>query len=442
MVDTVQRVIECMGARNSTWNMAKGGELRNVRAGSGFIRGGSFASIRRAMARWPDQTFTERVNASVPWPITYAGEKDKAENTGVELRRLGLIIHDGRRWVWAFRDAKLYAKQVVNANDDGGVLGKEQDRGNGSIVVHPRDNIGHECWPDKTIGAFPAERFNGRPDRALFAAARCFVIGVQARLVLLDPNGPDDRYKAHKVIQVGHDGFVIPRPGARYKTLGGEQTSRFGAGYPFGVMDLDCTAWLDVTSEWQWFIMGTPDGVAGYIADQPPPWDFTWGKKVDWATAETLMSLAEFKASGVPDFDAYGDSPAPAPAPTPNPTPAPEPAPVPAPEPDPPNPVALAIGRLHAIRAEVDKAISLLADAANGAPTPSQPERSDEWLIARIAEAVASVTTHTLNASAMAGWLAHFKKPEFAVMDDAALRAALAEQAARDTAKYNWPRAN
>ena len=210
-------------------------------------------------------TFVNSVRAIVPWLWVFAGPGHASSNTVVEARNLFAQARRGSngQWEFFFEGARL---GVTNANS--AVYGSHAQVLRGfrdELTSYYRTGGGAniESWAEDTVPSRDIVPFYGGYNRSLLADATAFCVGVQVRLALLDPNGPNDIAQSRFVVACGFDAFVGGQP-YRYDYWG----------WPLDAMDGGHDRWQILRST-DWTAIGSipMDRGSGHYEDPatPPP---------------------------------------------------------------------------------------------------------------------------------------------------------------------------
>jgi hypothetical protein len=194
--------------------------------------------------------FTTNVQCCVQWAWAFCAPGHASTNTCIEIRNVfAQAKHATRGWEFFYEGARL-GTGSVNISAAGTPFGSPRlgQRADGLTTwICPDGSRGIELWPADTNPSRGIVGFYGARNRDLMATAQCFVLGFQARLAKIDPNGPDDRAAARFVITTGAD-F------AREYASDEDRYDRYG--WPYTVMDggsdlwepLTATDWIAITA--------------------------------------------------------------------------------------------------------------------------------------------------------------------------------------------------
>ena len=209
--------------------------------------------------------YRDTVDAMVPWLWMFAGPGHASVNTVIEARNMYAQALRGSTGNWEFFFEG--ARPGGDPSNTGIYDGSEQ-----AIAAYRPDGITSyyrmaggtnvEVWPGDTVPSRGIQTFIGARNRSLMADAACFVVGVQLRLALLDPNGPNDIPQSRFVVCCGWDAFGY----------GGWRYDHWG--WPLSVMDGGHDRWHTLRStDWQWSGLVTMDRGSGHYEDPgvPPP---------------------------------------------------------------------------------------------------------------------------------------------------------------------------
>lgn len=281
-----------------------GGNLYPPPGGTGLMDFG-VESVTNGVNR-----FTQAVAGVTPWYWVWCLPGHAGTNTVVEVRNgFAAAKRIGGGWEFFFSGARMGIVGNQCQVWDGRTSGASPDsrsatgfRSDGiTSWYRPRGNTGFEVWPvgDSSRGVLA---FHGGFNRDLFANAECFWFGVQARLALLDPSGPDDRSQARFGMACGADMFT-PNGGRHY--------DRFG--WPYNAMDGGHDAWIAFNStDWKMVCgltigrEGSPDngvhpeyhwadpGTPGPLANWSPPTPY------NNPSAGRALTASQVRASPLP----------------------------------------------------------------------------------------------------------------------------------------------
>lgn len=156
-------------------------------------------------------TFRDSVHAIVPWFWVFAGPGHNSVNTVVESRNLFAQAWRGStgNWEFFFEGARTGADQQSDVYDGPNAQMLRGYRPDG-ITSYYRTSGGTniECWALDTVPSRGIQGFIGGSNRTLMADAVCFCVGVQVRLALLDPSGPNDIAQSRFVVACGFDAYA------------------------------------------------------------------------------------------------------------------------------------------------------------------------------------------------------------------------------------------
>lgn len=242
---------------------------------SGIAPGGS--QLRDLNAPYPTDPqdgsrFTKNVAAVIPWLWTWAANGHASTNAAIEARNMYVAAKrkSTGKWEYFFSGARPGNSGTFwNGNSwlggtNPGVLTRYQADGI-STLFQPKGNYGIEVWPTDTVPSRGIRSFYGAYNRSLMEDAECFIWGVQVRIVLADPSGPNDIAKARFGMAIGADFGT---------SLGGRHYDRYG--FPYNMADGGHDRWKIVTStNWTWVTSAT---IGDHWMDPgtPPPlasWD-------------------------------------------------------------------------------------------------------------------------------------------------------------------------
>lgn len=223
---------------NATWS--------RTAPASGTGNNGGTAGLNPALESVVGGTnlFVANVQSVIPWVWAFCQPGHASTNTCIELRNLfAQARHATQGWRFFFQGARLGLPG--NTSSAGSPFGSPRSgqRADGITTwICPDGSRGIEVWADDTVPSRGVVPFYGGRDRELMSNAQGFVVGVQARLALIDPNGPDDRAAARFGITVGED-F------SREYASDADRYDRYG--WPYTVMDGGSDMWEPLTStEW------------------------------------------------------------------------------------------------------------------------------------------------------------------------------------------------
>jgi hypothetical protein len=210
--------------------------------------------------------FVNAVNACVPWLWVFAGPGHASNNTVVESRNLfaQALRGSNNQWEFFFEGARTGAtdsnSSVYDLGHPQALRGFRPDGLTSFYRTGGGTNI--EAWANDTVPSRGISQFSGGTNRALMADAKCFVVGVQVRLALLDPSGTNDMQSSRFVVACGWDAFA----GAPY---------RYDYwGWPYEMMDGGHDRWQILrATDWSWIGSVTMDRGSGHFEDPavPPP---------------------------------------------------------------------------------------------------------------------------------------------------------------------------
>lgn len=170
-------------------------------------------------------------NAMIPWFVIYIGEGNEASNTRVEIRNLVVHYQSKKTGQWHLLDRSeggvgggyhpthLQGAHFESANP-------RRSGEHGTVSIKPRSGYAVHGWWDK-----------GRVEMD-GADIKNIAVSMQARLVLDDPQGPDDRAKARFLVQTGADYWPD-----RQTTLHAFAPAQYNPGVGFGRFKLAGTEW-------------------------------------------------------------------------------------------------------------------------------------------------------------------------------------------------------
>jgi hypothetical protein len=210
--------------------------------------------------------FVNSVNAAVPWLWVFAGPGHASVNTVVESRNLFAQAWRGsnNQWEFFFQGARPGATDANSGIWDPGhpdaLRGFRPDGITSFYRTGGGTNI--ESWAGDTVPSRGISQFNGGTNRSLMVDAVCFCVGVQTRLALLDPNGPNDIQASRFVVSCGWDAYAgAPH---RYDYWG----------WPYEAHDGGHDRWQILrATDWIWIGSITMDRGTGHFEDPgvPPP---------------------------------------------------------------------------------------------------------------------------------------------------------------------------
>ncbi len=211
--------------------------------------------------------FTANVASVIPWFWSWAAQGHASTNAGIEARNMFAAAkrRSTGQWEYFFSGARpgksgsFWRGTSHIGSTNPGVLTRYQPDGI-STFFQPKGAYGIEVWPTDTEPSRGIRSFYGAFNRNLMADAECFIWGVQVRIVLADPKGPNDLAKARFGMTTGAD-FGTP--------LGGKHYDRYG--FPYNVADGGHDRWKVITStNWTWVTSIT---IADHWMDPgtPPP---------------------------------------------------------------------------------------------------------------------------------------------------------------------------
>ncbi|MDO5102836.1 MAG: hypothetical protein Q4D91_08075 [Lautropia sp.] len=259
-VNSVQTIIDDMRLRND-------GVLAGVNQGYGWAKGPGYV----VMGNDPRGTNTPSYwsvynsyykssaywNAIIPWVVVFDGVGNQASNTRVQLRNIKLYMKrkSNNRW------EKIVDERVSGENYPKSLQGDRTTRPDLRYEADGSRSIRPAGGNDVFHGWGSIQNLDARDVRAIF-------VTVQARLVVDNPNRPDDRSRARYLVHVGSDYYP-------------ETTTRVGQLAPsFYFPGVGVSRAKYVTNQWQSFNFATIDaGIqepGGAISTQelrnnPPP---------------------------------------------------------------------------------------------------------------------------------------------------------------------------
>ena len=207
-VNSVQEIINDMKLYNE-------GELRGVDKGMGWATGPGFVVMgnnprgTNTPSYWKPANTQFKSNATwnavIPWLVVFDGTGNAASNTRVQLRNIKLYMKRKSTGRW-----EVIQNMAVSGEDYPKSL-------QGSNTV--KANIRYEADGTRSLKPNGNDRvFHGWGSPIKFDAwdVKALLTTVQARLVLDNPNGTDDRSRAKYLIHVGADYYpeVTTRVGA------------------------------------------------------------------------------------------------------------------------------------------------------------------------------------------------------------------------------------
>ena len=207
-VNSVQEIINDMKLYNE-------GELRGVDRGMGWATGPGFVVMgnnprgTNTPSYWQPANTQFKSNATwnavIPWLVVFDGTGNAASNTRVQLRNIKLYMKRKSTGHW-----EVIQNMAVSGEDYPKSL-------QGSNTV--KANIRYEADGTRSLKPNGNDRvFHGWGSPIKFDAwdVKALLTTVQARLVLDNPNGTDDRSRAKYLIHVGADYYpeVTTRVGA------------------------------------------------------------------------------------------------------------------------------------------------------------------------------------------------------------------------------------
>ncbi|MFZ4540844.1 MAG: hypothetical protein ACOYNL_03400 [Rickettsiales bacterium] len=234
----------------------------------GIASPGTYQSIV-GMCEGRCDNFARNVNTPISWTWIWEGEGNQATNTRVEASHArGYYLSASRGvWVLAFDERPVgYAQGIATTTENRADLSldNQQQTGEFSTSAKPIYPVKYELWGSKNIG------------HEAFKDARAWYFATDLRLIVDNPNLPDDRDKARYIVKIGAD-FMIEEPersltGTHHRYIvNGQPTNDMGVGYPNRVIDGFGGRYRLITNECQTFTAITMEGSAGG-SNYPPPW--------------------------------------------------------------------------------------------------------------------------------------------------------------------------
>lgn len=160
--------------------------------------------------------FVNTVHAIANWLWVFAGPGHASTNTVVEARNMfaQALRRSNNQWEFFYEGARVGFGSSNSASYEPHALSLSGARPDG-ITTYYRVAGGAniESWAnDAPPGRGPISGFFGGSNRSLMTDAACFCAGVQVRLALLDPNGPNDIAQSRYVVVCGFDAFAGGKP--------------------------------------------------------------------------------------------------------------------------------------------------------------------------------------------------------------------------------------